>query len=45
MNCFITFRWNSRHGVHRKLGFAASKTVSRKRSFKTITDEKLKELK
>ena len=41
----LNFSWKSRSEIGRKLGFAASKTVSNVRRFKKISDEKLVELK
>ena len=42
---FIDFSWKSRSQIGRKLGFAASKTVSKLNRFKQISNQKLNELK
>ena len=41
----LNFRWKSKSQIGRKLGFAASKTVSNLRRFKKVSDEKIAELK
>ena len=41
----LIFRWKSRSQIGRKLGFAASKSVSNARRFRSVSDDKMKKLK
>ena len=41
---FCSFRLNSKRNTGRKLGIGVSKTVSRRRLFNKISDDKLKQL-
>ena len=41
----LIFRWKSRSQIGRKLGFAASKSVSNARHFRSVSNDKMKKLK
>ena len=45
MGLFNHFNWKSRSQIGRKLGFAATKSMSTSRCFRSVSDDKLKKLK